>query len=107
MEYRGMGILECNVLCENEELADLGLNSDVWLPYAFDLSEIRAVKLAVDPDRGDSSQLGKAQVFFRGSEGYVVLDIEYKDMLTIWVAFRKDELNDNSHVGLRDKELNI
>jgi hypothetical protein len=107
MEYRGTGILECNVLCENEELADLGLNSEVWLPYAFDLREIRAVKLAVDPDREDSSQLGKAQCFFRGGEDYVVLDIDYKEMLTIWVAFRKDEIEDSACVKMGDKELNI
>jgi hypothetical protein len=107
MEYRGTGILECNVLCENEELADLGLNSEVWLPYALDLGEIRAVKLAVDPDREDSSQLGKAQVFYRGGDDYVVLDIDYKEMLTIWVAFRKEEMEGSSTcVGAREGKMN-
>ena len=107
MEYRGSGILECNVLCENEELADLGLNSEVWLPYAFNLGEIRAVKLAVDPDREDSSQLGKAQLFFRGSEDYVVLDIDYKEMLTIWVMFLKEEMDESTCVGVKEGRGNI
>lgn len=92
MKYRGFGILECQGLCENTTLSELGLNSDMWLPFAFDLGKIRGVKLAVSPDDDDSTQHGRAQVFFDGSDDYVVLDISFEDMMLVWMAFRKGEL---------------
>jgi hypothetical protein len=93
MNYRGYGILECNVLCESADLAELGVrNNDIWLPFVFDLGEVKAIKLAVDPGREESTQHNRAQVFFKGSEDYVVLDLTFDEMVFLWAAHKSGDL---------------
>jgi hypothetical protein len=92
MRYRGYGIVECMVLCENQMLADLGLSSDIWLPFTFDMHHLQAIKLAVEDEKTESVQHGCSQLFFTGAHEHVVTDIEYCDMKLLWLAFKTGEL---------------
>ncbi len=92
MKYRGFGLLECNVLCENRALADLGVRSDVWLPFMLDLDMIQAIKLAVDDEHEDSVQFTCAQVLFKGAQECMVIDVRYHEMKRLWLAFKAGTL---------------
>lgn len=108
MIYRGYGILECKVLCETTELVELGIPNDLWLPFVFDLNEIKSMKLAVDPDKDESSQQGCAQIFFKGSPDYVIVDIPYEEMTHLWMAFKMGLLNKNDrYVDLAKKVADL
>lgn len=98
MKYRGFGLLECNVLCENRALADLGVRSDVWLPFMLDLDMIQAIKLAVDDEHVDSVQFACAQVLFKGAQECMVIDVRYHEMKRVWLAFKAGTLCINEGV---------
>ena len=95
MRYQGFGLLECKVLCENRALADLGVRSDVWLPFMLDLEMVQAIKLAVDDEHEESVQYACAQVLFKGTQECMVVDVKYHDMRRVWVAFKAGTLDIN------------
>lgn len=99
MKYRGFGLLECKVLCENRALADLGVRSDIWLPFMLDLETVQAVKLAVDDEHEDSVQFACAQILFKGAQECMVVDVKYHDMKRMWLAFKSGTLtNERTNV---------
>lgn len=93
MKYRGYGLLECKVLCENRALADLGVRSDVWLPFMLDLETIQAIKLAVDDEHEDSIQYACAQILLKGAQECMVIDVRYQEMKCLWLAFKAGTLS--------------
>jgi hypothetical protein len=95
MRYRGFGLLECKVLCENRALADLGVRSDVWLPFMLDLEMVQAIKLAVDNEHEESVQFSCAQILFKGTQECMVVDVKYLEMKRLWVSFKAGTLDNN------------
>lgn len=82
-------IIECNVWCvANDQNRDLGLpEGDEWMPFAFDISKVFAVKLC-----GPNEFVGddKATIYLIGGE-HMTIDITFIEMISLWRKWEKEK----------------
>lgn len=94
-------IYECQVFCHSTEsdLNDIiGIEDDgKWMPFAFDISLVYAVKLASD----DSSRLSYkcTSIFLDGGDSYII-DTKYRDFLKIWKSYNIEFLDEDDDLSL-------
>jgi hypothetical protein len=93
-------IYECKVYCHTSalDLSDIGVEDEgKWMPFAFDITLVDAVKLSSD----DSEKLSYncTSIFLHNGDSYVI-DTKYKDFLKIWkksstITFLDEEDDDD------------
>lgn len=100
-------IHKCNVHCfslelENRELLGGKADAGKWMPFAFDLSMVYAVKLSHD----DSEKMtyGCTTIYTEDKETYVI-DTPYDRFLILWEQFMTGELFDGSEGHEDDLDL--
>lgn len=89
MQYLGYGIVECQVLCEDNSLADLGIDSQSWVTFAFDLGQLHSVKPNDEPSL---EEYGASICHVFLNQGCEVVDTSYRELVTLWVAYRRGKL---------------
>lgn len=99
-----MRIHECNVYCYNQppDLLELMGKEDAedgkWLPFAFSMELVDAVKMASDDDT--KLTYNRTALFFNGGDTYII-DTPYKKFLNLW----KDFIGMADEPGPNDLEL--
>lgn len=96
-------IHECNVYCHTSEseLMDLLGKDDVngkWLPFAFPMDVIEAIKMSTDEE--DSGAYGCTTIFMQSGDSYII-DTKYTAFLKVWKEFiMVDEENGDDDLSL-------
>jgi len=80
-------IHECNVFCHSEEsdmmelLGKDSLTVGKWLPFAFDLTLVDAIKMSTD----DSEiMVHKCSTVFLSSGDTYIVDTKFRDLVELW-----------------------
>lgn len=85
-------IYKCNIHCHNIDLREidaLGLtDKGKWLPFAFDIGIVVAVKMSTDEEEELSYKC--TTVFTEYGDTYII-DTKYNDFLKIWTDFISGE----------------
>jgi hypothetical protein len=86
-------IYECKVFChatsesEPDDLFSKDSNLGKWLPFAFDLSLVDAVKLSSDSIEDLTYKC--STVFLQGGDAYII-DTKFRDFLATWKEYKND-----------------
>jgi hypothetical protein len=92
-------IVACNVYCQSNEaqkMEDLGLEDPgMWLPFAFDISIIIAIKQSSDDD---SHMTYKCATIFTDQGDAFVTDVPYKKMLKLWKEYMEAEEEEENDI---------
>lgn len=78
---------ECNVFCHSAEsdlmnlLGKDELSVGKWLPFAFDISLIDAVKMTTDDSE---SMLYRCSTVFLQSGDTYIIDTKFRDLIALW-----------------------
>jgi hypothetical protein len=89
-------IYECQVYChatESDLMELIGKEDEgKWLPFAFPLRLVEAVKMSTDDD--ESFVYKCSTVFLESGDTYII-DTKYKEFIRIWKDFVSTSEDDN------------
>jgi hypothetical protein len=85
-------IYECQVFCHTgepgvEDIFGKDENGGKWMPFAFDISLVDAIKLSSDSI--DDFTYKCTTVFLQGGDTYII-DTKYRDFLMLWRDYKND-----------------
>lgn len=88
-------IHECNINCRTMEptmTEALGVvDPGKWLPFAFHMDIVDAIKMAADDD--DSDLLGCTTIFTATGDAYII-DTQYKKFLKLFIQHNKNQIDE-------------
>jgi len=69
-------IVECNLLCEDNALSDMGIESEFWIPMIFFMKDVTFIKLTSN-NEDKKHEYNKTSIYLKG-ESYII-DIPFKE----------------------------
>jgi hypothetical protein len=69
-----------------------GIDNGKWLPFAFPLDFVEAVKMSTDEEESEVFQC--TTIFLQSGDSYII-DTKYKAFLKTWKEFNLDEVDDD------------
>ena len=69
-------IVECNLLCVDIELVDMGIDSEFWIPMIFLMKDVEFIKLASN-NEDKKCEYNKTSIHLKGE--WYITDIPFKE----------------------------
>ena len=79
------GKVICKLSCYSKKLDEMGIDSNEWLDFAFDLSKVSGIKSTGDGD-GNKDLADRAVIYLSDQDSGFVLDASFEEMLKLWVS---------------------
>ncbi|MCX6217633.1 hypothetical protein [Spirosoma sp.] len=78
-------LLSCRINCYDAALAELNIDSSVWIDGVIDISDISVVKASAE--EGEEQIGTRASVLLKSGD-YLLINVDYKTVLNIWIKWQ-------------------
>lgn len=93
-------IIQCKIWCYNRKLDEIGLESSMWLDFAFDLNDVLAIKMNGDDDDIDPEC---TTLYFKGRDDAFVVNLKYNDVLNSFLYLKRKQVPDGYEVHVTNE----